>query len=359
MFILVNTPLLSIPAGVSSHYKGLRHFFSDRVVYNQFVTSGYLKRIFKNRVLYKFAQLLCSSYNLVKFFYLIFRYRKPLVLLNPSFGERALKRDLLYLKISKKLGCKVAVFMHGWDKVYLSKVLNGEIFFSPIWKKADAFFVLAREFESYIKDLGIECPVYITTTKVDEFLIEGIPVLKNINKIRNILFLARVEKEKGIYTAIDAFDFLLKNHPYLALRVVGGGECLKQSIDYVKKNNIKNVVFTGPLFGDDLKKEFLNADVYILPTFSEGLPTTVLEAMAFGLPVISRPVGGLNDFFENDKMGYLVNSHNPADFAHQISRLISDTKKANEISNYNSKYAREMFLASSVAKKLENELFDI
>jgi glycosyltransferase involved in cell wall biosynthesis len=89
------------------------------------------------------------------------------------------------------------------------------------------------------------------------------------------------------------------------------------------------------------------------------MPTSVLEAMAFGLPVITRPVGGLVDFFENDKMGYLIESLNPLDYAQKIDLLINDIEKANAIANYNMEYAHEYFLASKVARQLEKILSKI
>ena len=102
------------------------------------------------------------------------------------------------------------------------------------------------------------------------------------------------------------------------------------------------------------KKE---ADLYLFPTFhAEGMPTSVLEAMAFGLPVITRPVGGLQDFFVDGKMGRLIDSLDPNDFASVIMDYIQSPIDVKRISLFNHEYALEHFMASIVAKKLENEL---
>ena len=114
----------------------------------------------------------------------------------------------------------------------------------------------------------------------------------------------------------------------MKLQVVGEGNALVEAETYTKNKGIKNVRFTGPLSGDALKTEFINADLYILPTtHGEGMPTSVLEAMAFGIPVITRPVGGLVDFFENGKMGYMIESLEPKDYAEKIELLINDLEK--------------------------------
>ena len=86
------------------------------------------------------------------------------------------------------------------------------------------------------------------------------------------------------------------------------------------------------------------------------MPTVVLEAMAFGLPVFTRKVGGLADFFENGKMGYITDSLDPKDFAEAMIPYLEDIEQTKKVSQYNAKYAKEHFMASSVAKQIENTI---
>lgn len=86
------------------------------------------------------------------------------------------------------------------------------------------------------------------------------------------------------------------------------------------------------------------------------MPTVVLEAMAFGLPVMTRYVGGLCDFFEDGKMGRITNSCNPADFASMIEPFINDENYTKEVSLYNHEYALKHFMASKVGRKIEQLL---
>lgn len=359
MKILINTPFISSPAGVSNHYLGLKDYFSKNVVYNQYWTRNFIRRKIHFRILHKPLRIFFMFYDLIKFIFLIFLYKCPIILLNPSFGRAALKRDSYFLRIGKFFGCKVAVFIHGWDKIYLEKVFAKKESFSNVWYNADAFLVLANEFKTYLEQLKIQSPIYLTTTKVNDKLVEDIPS-REFPTISGILFLARIEKAKGIYTSIDTFEILAQKYPQMKLRIVGGGNELEAVKKYTKKKNLANIYIIGPLSGNDLRSEFLNADLYILPTsHGEGMPTSVLEAMAFGLPVITRPVGGLVDFFENDKMGYLIESLNPKEYAEKIELLVNDIDKVNRISNYNIQYAREHFLASKIAKQIEDILIGI
>lgn len=78
--------------------------------------------------------------------------------------------------------------------------------------------------------------------------------------------------------------------------------------------------------------------------------------MAFGLPIISRPVGGVKDFFVNDEMGILTESLNPKVYADIVDEYINNPQKVKHISNINYNFAKQNFYASKVAKKFENDI---
>lgn len=354
MRILINTPCISIPAGVSNHYLGLRPYFSEDVVYNQYYPRSFINKKTNVRFLQVFLRGLTLVFDLLKFIFLLLYYNKLNVLLNPSLGVTAMRRDALYLRVAKYMRCKVAIFIHGWENEYFEVIIRNPVKFTKTWNKADVFFVLAKEFKESLIQLGIQSPIYLTTTKVNDKMLEGVSENKQIIRIKNLLFLARVEKEKGIFETLEIVELLSKKYPDIILTVVGSGTALQGAMSYAQEHELANIVFTGPLSGDLLKNEFVKSDLYILPTHGEGMPTSVLEAMAFGLPVITRPVGGLVDFFENDKMGYMIESLKPEDYTEKIELLINDIDKANSISSYNIKYAKEHFMASKIAPTLEN-----
>ena len=95
MYIIINTPFISSLAGVSNHYFGLKPYFSNKVKYNQFITTNYIKRKIRWKKLHKALRIIALIYDMLKFVLLIILYKKPNVLLNPSFGERPIKRDLI------------------------------------------------------------------------------------------------------------------------------------------------------------------------------------------------------------------------------------------------------------------------
>ena len=124
-------------------------------------------------------------------------------------------------------------------------------------------------------------------------------------------------------------------------------------------NDLQDVIFRSLYLQVDYEIFSKTSELYLFPTYSEGMPTSVLEAMAFGLPVITRPVGGLKDFFENGEMGYMLESLDPEVYVHHIETLIKDVKLTKRISDYNYRFIKEHSLASKIAKNLEDILKSI
>lgn len=344
MKILINTPYLTLPGGVANHYKGLALYWNHNVKYNQI---GKRSKKAGNGIYW-------LPIDIIKFIFRIIFFCPEIVLLNPSLGKSAIKRDLLFLKIAKLFRKKVAIFFHGFNTDIIGD-LDIETLKENL-NKCECIFILAKEFANIVKSWGVTVPIHQTTTKVDNRLLKNFDIKNKKHSTKNILFLARIEKAKGIYTALDAIKILQEKENNIIFRIAGEGSELEDAKRYAASNHI-NAEFLGNISGEALIKEFTSANVYILPTtHGEGMPTSVLEAMSFGLVVITRPVGGTCDFFIDDKMGKLINSLEPQEYADAIETYINDTAKMQETSLLNHEYAKEHFLASSVAKKMEERL---
>jgi glycosyltransferase involved in cell wall biosynthesis len=346
MKVLINIPHLSLSGGVGNHYKGLRPFWSMKVSYNEvgrrFGLPGFM----------------LLPYDYLKFMVLCVFGGYDVIVLNPSLGKTALKRDGLFLRVAKVFGKSVQVFFHGWSPDMVTEISANSSSFIKTYNKANGFFVLAESFRQDLRQWGITKPIQLTTTKVEDSLLEGFSV-NHSNTHVNILFLTRIEEYKGVFIALEAYRLLKQQCADVTLTIAGDGSKLQEVKEAVLNKNISDVEFLGHVSNEKLKRAFNNADIYVLPSYSEGMPTSVLEAMAFGLPIVSRPVGGLVDFFENDKMGHLIESLDPNDFYKIILNLVQDDNKRHRISEYNHKYATQNFLASKVVVQLENIISNV
>lgn len=345
MKILINTPSLKYLGGVANHYLGLKDFWKEHVMYNTIGKRGSKK---------KGSGKYWLPWDILKFVFKLLFFHPDIVIVNPSLAPGAIKRDSLFLNIAVALNYKVAVFIHGFDWEYAKKIDKRKI--ANTLNKASLIFALGNVFKRELLSWGVTVPIALTTTKVDDKLLKDFHAEIRTGRIKNILYLARVEKAKGVYETIETYNLLKKKYPYLTLTIVGNGTELSSVKEYISCNHILDITITGGLSGKDLIDAFKNADIYIFMSHSEGMPTSVLEAMAFGLPVFTRNLGGLPDFFENGKMGFITDSLSPQDFVDAIIPYINDMELTQKVSLYNYNYAHTHFMASLVCKKIEDEL---
>lgn len=138
-----------------------------------------------------------------------------------------------------------------------------------------------------------------------------------------LLFCARIVRDKGVDTLQDVWKILHEKFPDAILFVVGGG--LNELLDELRRLSTAlgdSIRVVGEV---DAPQEFYRmADVYIFPSRHEGLPTSLLEAMACALPAVTSDIGGCEDVIENGVNGYRVHSEDAAAFADKISVLFGD-----------------------------------
>ncbi len=337
--VLINTPSFKMDTGgVSNHFLGLSRFLPENRV--SFCYTGGLRDYNKLVVIPVYI------YQYLKFIYRLISYKPDIVHLNPSLCYDSVIRDGVFVLISKLFKKKAIVFWHGWKVDFEGKIENKYTkIFKRVFNKSDGFIIISSHVIEKLRQWGFKQPVLKTSTKVDDYLIEGFEISKK-ERSGNILFLGRLEENKGIFEALRAFQLVQKRFPELTLTYAGNGPDKNKLMEIIKREKIFNVFLTGFVRNEEKIRTYMNAGVFILPSYTEGMPTTMLEAMSFGIPVISRPVGGIPDFFINDKMGYLIESKDPADFSDKIIDLYSDKCKWEEISKFNHEYARANFLAS-------------
>ena len=354
MDVLLTIPSFHGKGGVSNYYRTILPFLNNSIDYKiSHIEIGGLNR--SNKLFHVLRDQLRVhkhiSYNMV-----------DLIHVNPSLDPKSLLRDGIFTLLAKRKGVPVLVFFHGW-KIPLKPLYEGIL--RSLAKisilKADFFIVLSSSFRDKLKKWGVNAPVFVESTIVDDNLLLDFSIEEKINsfidkKKTRILFLARIEKDKGIFETIDALKILLKRRHDVCLSIAGVGSALEQVKRYIENNKefSHKVNLLGYVRGIKKMEVFNSEHIYCFPTtHGEGMPTSVLEAMAFGMPIITRPVGGLKDFFENGKMGYFTKEREPEAIADLLEKLIINKTKMIDIANYNHVYAKEHFLASKAAIRLK------
>ncbi len=141
-----------------------------------------------------------------------------------------------------------------------------------------------------------------------------------------LLSVGRLVSVKGLVYLVEAVRLLLHDGVPVRLTLVGTGPCRKALIALIAKQALSSAVeFTGEVsFGPSMLALYRGADIFILPSLSEGTPRVLWEAMAAGLPIVATRVGGVPEIIQHGKTGLLVNPRSAQQLAASIRRMIED-----------------------------------
>jgi glycosyltransferase involved in cell wall biosynthesis len=293
----------------------------------------------------------------------LIRARPNVVLLNPSLATRPLIRELTFLILAKCAGRRCIVFFHGWAPELASKIEHRHRrALRRVLNLADALVVLAEQFKRSLHGWGVTRPVYVESTATE--LPEDPDALFAMRRDRasgplQLLFLARLIKSKGLNEAIETVRILRQRGLDVELTVAGDGPELEPAKKRVCELGIEPIRFLGYVRGSEKHDALAKADLFFLPTrHDEGMSIAVLEAMAYGLPVVSRAVGGVVDFFRCPQMGAITDSTDPAEFATLIEGFIERRRRL-EAGRFNMEFAARFFAVPLVAGRLERLIFEV
>jgi glycosyltransferase involved in cell wall biosynthesis len=144
----------------------------------------------------------------------------------------------------------------------------------------------------------------------------------------------------------------LCRHSNYNLKIAGDGPLLKTVKRKVKEEQISNVYFLGQINGNNKHNAFTSSDILFFPSYSEGMPISIIEGILYGLVIVSRPIGGIPDWVKVPANGVLTDSLDPQDYAALIHTLCEDKENMNQIGETNKKYAKSYFTPSALTNRL-------
>lgn len=173
------------------------------------------------------------------------------------------------------------------------------------------------------------------------------------------VFVGRIVSDKGINELVEAFVKLHDEHKNTRLVLVGKYEHeLDPVSDKTRKliDTNEGIVACGPKYGDDLLQMYVDADCFVMPSYREGFPNTVLEAGAMGLPSIVTDINGSREIIENEKNGLIVPSKNANALYDAMERMLTDDK-AREIMKSNARQIIESRFEKNFVQKCQIEFY--
>ncbi len=144
--------------------------------------------------------------------------------------------------------------------------------------------------------------------------------------IPRVLFVGWLDREKGVAELLEACRALAASHRF-TLYLAGEGNMTQAAQQYVAEHSLGDCVhFCGWLSQQQLREQYAQADVFVLPSWSEGLPVALIEAMAAALAIVITPVGNVRDAVEDGTSALLVPPRDPPALRGALERLLTDAE---------------------------------
>ncbi len=172
---------------------------------------------------------------------------------------------------------------------------------------------------------------------------------KKTKKENMILFTGRLSRGKGLFDLIRVAELLIKTHCNTRISIAGEGPLKNALIRKLKRRKLSNTKIIPYLSHNKLADVYQRAKVFILPTYYEGMSTSVLEAMACKLPVVSTRIPGMPELVEDGINGYLLSTGNIEGFYSRIVELLDNEEKQRQFGEAGRRKVISKFLWPHVA----------
>lgn len=230
-------------------------------------------------------------------------------------------RKRIFIDIAKRLGKKVVYHIHGGGFADFYKTHTADV--APVLKKVDAVIALSDSWKLFFESEA-SCKRVVVVPNIIPFHNAG---CKESNDQVECLFLGAINKNKGIYDMLDVLNMYQEDfRGKLVLHIGGLGE-QDNVLNIIHKYGLTDIVCYEGFVDGTRKNELLgSADFFVLPSYIEGLPISILEAMSYGLPILSTSVGGIPEIVEDGQNGILITPGDRDSLYHAMLRLMSDSK---------------------------------
>ena len=259
----------------------------------------------------------------------------------------------LSLIMSKLLNLKSVVFIGGsdfyWSYLEHTSTMGRVLAYAnlPIQKIchkfADALITLS---ENMVETTGLQKYDYKTwfaLPRLDKRFFKEFRISKNYEHRSMVLgFVGSLRRRKGILNFMQAIPLIIKKRNDCKFLLIGGGpllETIRTQREELKTS--ESLEIPGFVDYTDLKNHYNEMKLYILPTYAEGIPSTIFEAMACGTPVLATPVGSIADVIKDGQTGFLLESTDPKYLAYRITQLLENPKLLKTVSEGAYEYIRE------------------
>ena len=287
-----------------------------------------------------------------KYMWIVVFWKPQIVHVHSSFGA-SFFRKIPFITIANRYKIPIINHIHGADfeEFYWKASEKKKKKIAHVYNLCTKIIALSDEWKDKLKCI-------INADKIN--VIENYGIInenaikarKNKKNTHTILFLGFLCKRKGCYDIPKVLEIVKQKIPDVCFVLAGSGE--KEEISrIIKDNSIENIRFPGWIRGDVKHKYLTNCDLFFLPSYNEGMPMSILDAMGYGIPIISTNVGGISKIVHNDENGYIFKPGDVEGMAKAICELLINNEKRYTMGVNSAKIVIEGYSLSNHCRKIE------
>jgi glycosyltransferase involved in cell wall biosynthesis len=295
----------------------------------------------------------CFGVCLLKLiYYIVFRGIKIVHIHGASYGS--FLRKMIIINICHVFKVKTIYHIHGAE--FKSFYKRHPAIIGRTIRKATVVLALSESWKEFFSAIIKTDRIVVLNNMVEN---PGFARAYIFNPPIKFLFLGIIGQRKGIF---DLLEVINQNREFLAgkfLFYVGGNGETEKLLEFIKKNRLQDLVsFEGWVSGGSKNKLLRSCDVYVLPSYAEGLPVSILEAMSYGMPVISTTVGGIPEVIEDCGNGFLIKPGDMQALFQRICHFIEHPDDLETLGRRNQEYMKNFYPEAVVPelKKLYEQL---
>jgi len=239
-------------------------------------------------------------------------------------ADNSFYRKAFFIKRAFKENKKIIIHVHGstFDLFYQERCNdNQKRKVREVFAMADRVIALSEDWKEFLAEYV--CPAEKIQVRYNAVKLPSSYEKDYTN--RNILFLGVLGQRKGIYDLIEILPRVFQEFPDAHVYLGGDGEKEKVERLCIEKGITNKVSFLGWIRGKEKEKKMKECSIYVLPTYHEGMPMSVLEAMSYGMAVISTYVGGIPHIITNGENGLLYKAGEQMELKNALTNILSES----------------------------------
>lgn len=238
------------------------------------------------------------------------------------------RNHMYYAGLAKLMGRKVVLHCHAsqfhvWYDA-ISPKMRSRV--NRTLSRIDRLIVLSQSWKELFTSLGIDPAKIVVLNNITPDHGGVVPERAGDEPVR-LLFLGEIGPRKGVFDVLSAMKDVSTKYPGKFCLDIGGNKMEQELRERISELGLSDsVCFHGFVSGEKKNQLLQNAHVFILPSWNEGLPIAILEAMSYGCAIISTPVGGIPEVVKGN--GILVEPGNVEEIAAAIAQMDDDAERA-------------------------------